>query len=143
MPTAKSKDKLKQQRIDRLAKAREKRLASLGPPKNIHPDVFALPDDHRLSLKNVRSWIKNNKEKIPQLKAAVRQNVKGSLAELKYVEGYIRNCEWYLRNGDWIDNFYGMEQEKRVTWRTLVPAYDKDGNQKTSWETDREVQTTK
>lgn len=120
--------------IERLAKARAKR----GKPKyeNYHPTVVALPDEHRFSLKTVRSWIKNNREKLGPLKAAVRQNQKGALAELKWVEGYIRDMEWYLRTGDWISNFWGEEQNKRIIWRTSVPAYDKDGNVKTSYETE-------
>jgi hypothetical protein len=127
--------------VERLAKAR----ANRGEPKysNYHPNVVALPDDARFSLKNVRGWIKNNKEKIGPLKTAVRRNEKGAISQLRDVEGYIRHCEWYLRTGDWIDNFYGMEQEKRITWRTTVPAYDKQGMQKTSWETDRVVRTAK
>lgn len=118
---------------ERLAAARAKR----GKPKyeNYHPTVVALPDEDRLSLKNVRSWVKNNREKLGALKAAVRQNQKGALAELKWVEGYIRDMEWYLRTGDWISNFWGEEQQKRTVWRTRVPAYDDDGNEKTCFET--------
>ena len=70
------------------------------------------------------------------LKAAVRQNQKGSLAELKWVEGYIRDMEWYLRTGDWISNFWGEEQNKKIRWKTIVPAYDNEGNIKTSYETE-------
>ena len=70
------------------------------------------------------------------MKAAVRQNQKGSLAELKWVEGYIRDMEWYLRTGDWISNFWGEEQNKKIRWKTIVPAYDNEGNMKTSYETE-------
>ena len=27
-------------------------------------------------------------------------------------QGYIRHCEYYLKHGDWIDDFYGEYQEK-------------------------------
>jgi len=117
--------------IERLAKAREKRMANAGPPQNVHPSVFAKPDDDIFSLKNVRQWIKNTKEQIPAARAAVRQNQKGAVAHLASLQGYVRNCEWYIRNGDWIDNFYGENQEKRVKWKTIVPAYDEDGCIKT------------
>ena len=119
---------------ERLAKARAKR----GKPKyeNYHASVVALPDDDRFSLKTVRGWIKNNREKLGPLKAAVRLNQKGSLAELKWVEGYIRDMEWYLRTGDWISNFWGEEQNKKIRWKTVVPAYDNEGNIKTGYETE-------
>ena len=125
--TKKSKEQIKQERIDRLNKAREARLAKAGPPQNVHPDVYALPDDHYLCLKNVRHWIKSNKENVGPLKKAVRMNIKGARAELASVQGYIRNMETYLRGGDWVDDFYGENQEKKIKWRTTVPAYDEDG----------------
>ena len=48
---------------ERLAIAREKRLRE-NPPKykNVHPSVLAKPDDDTFSLKNVRQWIKTQKE---------------------------------------------------------------------------------
>jgi hypothetical protein len=30
--------------------------------------------------------------------------------------------ETYLRGGDWIDDYYGEYQEKKVKWRVVVPA---------------------
>lgn len=102
--------------IERLAKAREKRLANAGPPQNIHPDVYALPDDHKFSVKNVRSWIKTQKELLPAARSAMRQNQKGAIAEVASIQAYIRHCEWYLKHGDWIDDFYGEYQDKRMSW---------------------------
>ena len=62
--------------IERLAKARE----SKGPAQhqNICQEVLAKPDDHFLSLKKVRSWIKSNKEQISSLRVEVRRDVKGA-----------------------------------------------------------------
>lgn len=132
---AKKKRKMSEEQraaaIERLAKAREKRMANSGPPQNVHPDVYALPDDHNFSVKNVRKWIKTTKEQIPGARQAVRLKAKGAQMELASLQAYVRNCEWYLRNGDWIDDFYGEHQEKRIRWVTKVPAYDKDGNIKT------------
>jgi hypothetical protein len=125
--TKKSKEQIKQERIDRLAKAREARMATAGPPQSIHPNVYAKPDDYYLSVKNVKQWIKSNKENVGPLKRAVRLNTKGAKAELAMVQGYIRNMETYLRGGDWVDDFYGENQEKKIKWRTVVPAYDEDG----------------
>jgi len=132
---AKKKRKMSEEQraaaIERLAKAREKRMAKAGPPQNVHPDVYALPDEHNFSVKNVRKWIKSTKEQIPGARQAVRLKQKGAQMELASLQAYVRNCEWYLRNGDWIDNFYGEHQEKRIRWVTKVPAYDEDGCIKT------------
>lgn len=113
----------------RLAKAREARKAKRGnkPPVGVHPDVLAKPDDHPMSLKTVRDWIKYNKSQLPELKRQVRLNQKGSIAKLASVEGYIRHMETYVRQGVWIDMFYGPDQNKRVKEVVLVPAGPVDG----------------
>ena len=106
--------------VERLAKAREAK----GPAQhqNIHPEVLARPDDHFLSLKNVRSWIKSNKEQLSSLRGEVRRDVKGAKAKFHSVEGYIRHMQHYLKHGDWIDNAYGEPQEKSVKWVTIKPS---------------------
>ena len=106
--------------VERLAKAREAK----GPAqhKNIHPEVLARPDDHFLSLKNVRSWIKSNKEQLSSLRGEVRRDVKGAKSRFHSVEGYIRHMQHYLKHGDWIDNAYGEHQEKSVKWVTIKPS---------------------
>ena len=103
--------------IARLAKAR----AAKGPAQhqNICPEVLTKPDDHPLCLKNVRSWIKSTKEQITALRGEVRRDVKGSKAKLHSKEGYVRNMQHYLKHGDWIDNFYGEYEEKKVQWVTI------------------------
>ena len=87
---------------ERLAIAREKRLRE-NPPKykNVHPSVLAKPDDHTFSLKNVRQWIKTQKELVKKHKsdARMKQPVKGAIAKAASAEGYIRHCEAYLANG--------------------------------------------
>ena len=108
---------------ERLAIAREKRLRE-NPPKykNVHPSVLAKPDDHTFSLKNVRQWIKTQKELVKKHKsdARMKQPVKGAIAKAASAEGYIRHCEAYLANGDWIDAFYGEFQESRVVWERIA-----------------------
>ena len=63
----------------RLAAARAKK----GEPSYSQycQRVVNLPDDHKLSFKKVRQWIKINKAKVPALKKAVRlkQKVKNQL----------------------------------------------------------------
>ena len=93
----------------------------------------ALPDDHVFSRVNVTRWIKTQKGLLGAARTAMRNNVKGAIAEYHSIQGYIRHCEWYLKNGDWIDNFYGEYQQNRTKWRTLVPAgkvnYERKGIQ--------------
>ena len=115
----------KQAAAARLAAARLKK----GEPKYSQYDskVVNLPEDHKLSFKKVRSWIKSNKEKLPLLKKAVRQKERGSIAKLAITEGYISNMESYLRNGIWLDLFYGEDQEHSTGWsRRHVARYEVD-----------------
>ena len=106
---------------ERLAKAREKRLRENPPQyKNIAKEVINLPDDHILCLKNIRKWIKTQKELLAVERKAVRDNIKGAISRAASIEGYIRNCEYYLKHGDWCDDFYGEYQEKRVRWKKVV-----------------------
>ena len=113
----------KQAAAARLAAARAKK----GEPKysQYNQRVVNLPDDHKLSFKKVRSWIKTNKAKLPLLKKAVRQKERGSIAKLAIVEGYISNMESYLRTGLWLDLFYGEDQEFSTGWvKQHVARYD-------------------
>jgi hypothetical protein len=119
--------------VERLALAREKRLKENPPEyKNISQEVQSLPDDHPLTMANVKDWIKISQDKIASLKVAVRQNVKGSIASVASLEGYVRNCRMYLESGNWVDNFYGENQESRMKHRCLALGYDKDGQPKRS-----------
>ena len=107
----------------RLAAARAKK----GEPKysQYNQRVVNLPDDHKLSFKKVRSWIKTNKAKVPALKKAVRLKERGSIARLAITEGYISNMETYLRTGLWLDLFYGEDQEYSTGWvKRHIPKYD-------------------
>jgi hypothetical protein len=110
---------------ERLAIAREKR-AEANPDygmTGIHPSVRDLPDDHQLSFKKVKQWIKTQKDLLRSERGAVRLNVKGAIARAANHEGYIRNLSRYLRDGDWCDNFYGEYQEKKIMRRCIAQAY--------------------
>jgi len=111
---------------ERLAKAREKRQAANPPQyKNVHPSVVALPDDDTFSRKNVTEWIKHQKGLLSEYRRQERQKVKGATMRVADTQAYIRHCEWYLKNGDWIDNRYGRDAQNTVKWVTVVPAGDK------------------
>ena len=104
---------------EKLAKAREAK----GPIqyKNVHPSVVTLPDDHVLSYKKVKEWIKHNRDKATSLRRDVKRNVKGSIAKLASVEGYIRQINHYIQHGDWSNDFYGKDEHMRIKWKTIAP----------------------
>jgi hypothetical protein len=120
---------------ERLAKAREARMEKQGPPKNVHPDVLALPDDDNLSLTNVRSWIKTQKELLSSLRRDAKQGVKGAEAKVASCEGYIRNLDRYIRDGVYCDMFWGEYAENKMRSACIAMAYDKDGNPKRNYGT--------
>ena len=116
----------------RLEKARAAR-AEKNPDyglSGIHESLHNLPDEHYISPKKVKQWIKTQKDLMSSERGAVRQNVKGALANFANHEGYIRNMQKYLRDGDWIDNFYGEHQEKKMGWKCVAMAYYDDGSPK-------------
>ena len=123
MPRRKMTEEQKTAAAERLRIAREKRLRE-NPPKyaHIHPTVLAKPDDDPLSRKNVVQWIKTQKSLLSAERGNVRRKVKGAEAKVADHVGYIRHCEWYLKNGDWIDNRYGEYQEKKMGWKVVVPS---------------------
>ena len=121
----------KQERIDRLAKAREARYKKNPPAyKQFAPSVVAKPDDDEFSLKNVREWIKEAKS----LRQAEHRNhvsgVKGALAKKTTWESYIGQMESYLRTGDWQSKFAGARMERKVKTQCIAMAYYPDGRPK-------------
>ena len=121
----------KQERIDRLAKAREARYKKNPPAyKQFAASVVANPDDDEFSLKNVREWIKEARS----LKQAEHRNhvagVQGALARKITWESYIGQMESYLRTGDWCSKFAGPRMEKRVKTICVAMAYYPDGRPK-------------
>jgi len=115
--------------VERLAKARAARqAANPSQPKNVCAEVLALDDEHYLSYNKVKGWIKANQELLKEARASVRKGMKGAEAEVKSYEAYIRNMNRYLRDGDWVDEFYGEHMNQKIKWRCAVPAYDDEGN---------------
>ena len=103
-----------------------------NPPKytNIHSSVVARPEDDAMSMKNVQKWIKTQKELLSVARSDVRRKVKGAEARVASHEGYIRNLQRYLRDGDYCDNYYGEHQQNKVKWRVTTMAYHPDGTPK-------------
>ena len=116
----------------RLEKAREKRKEQ-NPDygQSALPSVLRdLPDDHTLHPKKIKAWIKTQKDLASTARANVRQKIKGAEAQLLIHEGYIKNMQKYLRDGDWVDNFYGEHQQNKIRWRCTALAYNDDGTPK-------------
>jgi hypothetical protein len=121
------------QQVDKMAKVR----AAKKPPvyKNIHSDVKDLPDDHSLSVKNVKDWEKHNKDIVKDLKNKWRRTDKGKekdtlQREYRQREDYINSIKVYLESSVWRDLFWGKDQENTVRYRCTTPAYDEEGLRK-------------
>ena len=118
----------------RLEKAREKRKEK-NPDygqSGIAQSLRDLPEDHPRHPKKVKEWIKTQKGLASSERSSVRQNLKGAVAQLAIHEGYIRHMQKYLRDGDWVDNFYGEYQQHKTRWKSIVLAYNDDGTPKRS-----------
>ena len=126
-------DEEKAERAERLKKAREARAANQQPKyEYVHESVRNLPDDAPLSRKNVTEWIKYQKEKLSAAKQNARRKdaPKGADMQVADIQGYIRNMERYLRDGDWCDDFWGKEGTNKTKWRSVVNAYHWQGPMK-------------
>jgi hypothetical protein len=118
-------DEQKAAASERLAKAREARAAK-NPDygkTNIHESLRNLPDEHQLSPKRVKQWIKTQQDYVKSERASVRQKVKGAEARLANHEGYVRNMQRYLRDGTWVDMFYGEQMQGKIRNRCVAMAY--------------------
>ncbi len=106
--------------------------------KNVSERVLTLPDDDTYSFKNVKGWIKHNKEMVAALGKQGRGRHVGEKeqrrAEMQVAsrKAYIRYCEYYLKTGDWIGIFSGQDEEHKVISRCVAMAYYPDGTPKRS-----------
>jgi hypothetical protein len=116
---------------ERLAKARAERIAKNPPQyKSIHPSVLERSEDDPWHHTKVKAWIKTQKELVSIARSDVRRKVKGAEARLASAEGYIRNMERYLRDGIWLDMFWGEHGQNKTRMVCLVMAYHPDGTPK-------------
>ena len=121
------------QRI-RLEKMRAKKKAP--EYKNVHKYVLALDDEEPYSFKNVKVWIKHNKELVSMLTARARnkemppKDKQQALMQADDKKAYIRYIEHYIKTGDWIGLFSGQEETKRVIPKCVAMAYYPDGTPK-------------
>jgi len=118
----------------------EKMRAKKKPPeyKNVHPYVLSLDDEEPYSLKNVKVWIKHNKELISMLQARARnkdmspKDKQQALTQADNKKAYIRYIEHYIKTSDWIGMFSGQNEMKKVVPKCVAMAYYPDGTPKRS-----------
>jgi hypothetical protein len=135
---------------NRLAEMRAKKKPAQY--KNLHRDVAALPDDDAYSFKNVKEWIAESKDQVSAFTASAknrsatpqeRQRAENAAANKK---SYIRMCEHYLKNGDWVSMFSGKNENCKTYPRVVAMAYHQDGTPKRTigfWYPDVEAVWTK
>jgi hypothetical protein len=116
--------------VARLAAAREAK----GPSQNtmIDADVRNLPDDDTFSLKNVRQWIKTNKELLVAMRGMKESKEASERASYANVETYVANLEAYLRSGHYLDFRFGENGQNKVTYVCRAMAYYANGHPKRS-----------
>ena len=122
----------KQAAAARLEKAREARAAK-NPDygqSSIHVSLRDLSDDHPAHPKKVKRWIKTQKELAASERRAVKQGVKGAYSRQCTHEAYVRNLVKYLRDGDYVDMFYGEYMEHNIKRKCVAMAYESDGTPK-------------
>ena len=100
---------------ERLALARAKKKPAEN--SSIHPDVAALPDDHILSAKTVKEWIKYNKEQLSSIRSYKDDSDSKRRMEYQTLETYIKNLNTYLSTGTWLDSRYGRDRANLMKFR--------------------------
>jgi hypothetical protein len=125
-------DEQKVAAAERLEKARAARAAK-NPnygKSSVHESLHDIPDDAPISPKKVKSWIKTQKELASVERRNEKSNIKGATDRRLSHEGYVRNMQRYLRDGDWVDLFYGEHQEKKIRHFCRAQAYYWSGPKK-------------
>ena len=118
----------------RLAEMRAKKKPA--EYKNVAKSVLALPDEDIYSMKNVKEWIKESKDKVAAFSKTARSmkilplDKQKAANAAEHKKAYIRYMEHYLRTGDWISMFSGPEETNKVVPRCVAMAYYSDGTPK-------------
>ena len=105
--------------VERLAKAREKKLKG-KPPAGIHPDVLALPEDHKLNHKDVKSWLKIQKEKLASMRGWHNSKDSNQRQEYMNTTTYIKNLNRWLSSAVWLDSYYGEQRTNKIKYITVA-----------------------
>jgi hypothetical protein len=62
----------------------------------------------------------------------MRADVKGAEARAIKAQNYIKNIYYYLRTGEWVDDYCGKTADRRMKTVCIALSYDADGNPKRS-----------
>ena len=105
--------------VERLAKAREKRMAG-KKPANVNEDVLNLPDGHQLRHENVKEWIAYNKDHLKSIK--LYKNSKDAKERAEYIntQTYIKNLETWLRTGVYLDHRWGKTGNQTMRFDVIA-----------------------
>lgn len=117
------------ERLEKARKARAAKNPNYGQ-SSIHESLRDLPDDAPINPKKVKKWIKTQKELASAERRNEKSGVKGATDRRSSHEAYVRNMQKYLRDGDWVDLFYGEHQEKKIGYICRGQAYYWDGPKK-------------
>ena len=93
----------------------------LAQYKNVAKNVLALPDDHYLSYKSVKKWIKTQQEIARSERKNMVKGVKGALQRCMQVQGYVNQMNHYIQHGDWCCDYYGEYEEKEDYMEDDIP----------------------
>ncbi len=104
---------------ERLAKAREKRMAG-KKPANVSEEVLNLPEDHQLGHKNVKEWIAYNKDHLKAIKLYKDSKDAKERSEYLNTQTYIKNLETWLRTGVYLDHRWGKTGNQTVRFKVVA-----------------------
>lgn len=113
---------------ERLKKAREAKSGTKNA--SLHESIRDLPDDHFLSPKKVKEWIKVWQTKVTDLRQHAQGKDRNLRMEYQIADNYVNNMKRYLQTGVWGDLRYGEDREHEVKFLVVAPAYYEDGTMK-------------
>ena len=132
--TRKLSEEHKEKLRARLAEMRAKKKPA--EYKNIHSSVLALPEEDEYSMKNVKEWIKESRDRVSAYNKSARSSKNSpsdrqiAMNTAENTIAYIRICEHYLKSGDWIGMYSGKNEEHKVIPKCTSMAYYPDGTPK-------------
>lgn len=117
---------------ERLAKARKAKQKKEGTPKysQYAEEVVALPDEHPLSLKNVKQYLKTSQQLLESIKDLKDSKVAAHRLQYMDVSVYVDNLKSYMRSGVFTDFRVGNDRENKLKLRCFKMAYYADGTPK-------------
>lgn len=98
-----------------------------GHTKTVEQVTFDTDKNHFLHPDKVKSWLKEWKEYLSNIKSYEDSKDPNLRAQYESAATYVHNCGVYLRTGIWCDYTYGENREHKVKYVCKALSYDKDG----------------